>query len=106
MSSSAATALDPTTVGVVLAMAVVTYTTKAGGLWLVGRLELTDRAETALEVLPGVIVVSLVAGELAEGGPAAWLGAAAVAVVVRKTESLPLALLAGIGTVVLVRGRI
>ncbi|WP_126662634.1 AzlD family protein [Haloterrigena salifodinae] len=104
MSSSPATALEPTTVGVVLAMAVVTYATKAGGLWLVGRLELTERAETALEVLPGVIVVSIVAGELVEGGPEEWLGAAVVALVVWKTERLPLALVAGIGTVVLLRG--
>ena len=101
---SSATALEPTTVGIVLAMAAVTYATKVGGLWLVGRLELTERAETALEVLPGVIVVSIVAGELLEGGPAEWIGAAAVALAMWKTESLPLALVAGIGTVLLVRG--
>ena len=106
MSPTSATALEATTVGVVLAMAAVTYATKAGGLWLVGRLDLTERAETALEVLPGVIVVSIVAGELVAGGPAEWVGAAVVAVVIRETESLPLALVAGVGTVVVARSAI
>ena len=104
MSSSPATAIEPTTVGVVLAMAVVTYATKAGGLWLVGRLELTERTETALAVLPGVIVVSIVAGELVAGDPTEWLGAAVVALVVWTTDRLPLALLVGVGVVAVLRG--
>ena len=104
MSSSPATAIEPATVGVVLAMAVVTYATKAGGLWLVGRLELAERTEIALEVLPGVIVVSIVAGELVAGGPTEWLGAAVVALVVWKTDRLPLALIAGVGAVAVLRG--
>jgi uncharacterized membrane protein len=80
--------LDPLVVGVVAAMAAVTYATKAGGLWLLGRLELSDRAEVGLEALPGAIIVAIVAPELASGGPPEWAAAALAAVVAWKTDNL------------------
>ncbi|MEY7850520.1 AzlD family protein [Natrarchaeobius sp. A-rgal3] len=96
-------ALEPVVVATILAMAFLTYATKAGGLWLVGRIDLPERAETGFELLPGVIVVSIVAAELLEGGPTEWLGGAVVALVAWKTENLLLALLAGVATVLVVR---
>ena len=101
--SSDPLSLEPVAVGVIVAMAAVTYATKAGGLWLVGRLEVGERTETALELLPGVIVVSILAGELLEGGPAEWIAVGVAAVVARKTERLLLALAAGVATAIAVR---
>ena len=101
--SSTSLALEPVAVAVILAMALATYATKAGGLWLVGRLEVGERTETALELLPGVIVVSILAGELLEAGPAEWIAAGVAAVVARETGNLPLALGAGVAAVLAVR---
>lgn len=80
--------LDPLVVAVIAAMTVVTYATKVGGLWLLGRIELSDRAEVGLEALPGAIIVSIVAPELAGGGPPEWAAAALAAVVAWKTDNL------------------
>lgn len=43
----------------ILAMAAVTYLTKASGLRLVGRVELAERVEAGLDVLPGAVVVGV-----------------------------------------------
>lgn len=95
--------LDPTVVAVVLTMAVVTYATKASGLWLVGRVDLSDRMEAGLDVLPGAVVVAFVAPALANGGVPEWTAAAATVVVARKTGNLLVALVVGVGVVLAVR---
>ncbi|WP_049926199.1 AzlD family protein [Halopiger goleimassiliensis] len=91
-------------VATILGMALVTYATKAGGLWLIGRIDGSLRLERALEILPGVLVVSILAAEVLEGGPPEWTSAAVVAVVVWRTERLVLGLLAGVLTVLVLRG--
>lgn len=101
---SNALALDPAVVALIFGMAVVTYLTKAGGLWLVGHIDLSERAEAGLDVLPGAVVVALVAPSLAEGGVPEWAAAGATVVVAHKTGSLLLSLAVGVGTVVAVRG--
>lgn len=92
--------LDPLVVGVVLGMAVVTYATKAGGLWLLGRVDVGERTETGLEALPGAIIVAIVAPELAGGGPAEWTAAALAGVVAWRTENLLAALVVAMVAVV------
>lgn len=96
--------LTPIVVGVVLAMALGTYVTKAGGLWLLGRVDVSERVEAGLEVLPGAIVVSILGPELVEGGPAEWGAAGLVLLVAWKTESVLLAIVVGAGAVVALRG--
>ena len=93
-------ALDPVVVGVVVAMAAATYLTKAGGFWVLTRVEVGDRVEAALSVLPGAIVVAVLGPKLAAGGPAEWLAGAVVAAVAWRTENIFLALIAGVGAVV------
>ncbi|WP_459193199.1 AzlD family protein [Halosimplex sp. J119] len=100
---SDAFALDPTVVGVVLAMAFATYLTKASGLWLITHVGISERAEAALEVLPGAIVVAVIGPELAAGGPPEWLAGGVVAIVAWRTENIFLALVAGVGAVVAFR---
>jgi len=94
---------DPTVVAIVAAMAVLTYLTKAGGFWLLGHVDPSERVDAALSVLPGAVVVSIVAPELVNGGPSAWLGGAAVVLLTRKTGSLLAALVGGLGVVLAVR---
>lgn len=84
--------LDPLVVGVVAAMALVTYATKVGGFWLLGRVEVGERTEVGLETLPGAIIVAIVAPELAGGGPPEWTAAALAALVAWKTDNLLAAL--------------
>lgn len=88
--------LDPFVVAIILAMAAVTVLTKVGGLWLVRHVEVSDRLEAGLEVLPGAIVIAVLGPELASGGPAEWGAAAVVLVVMWRTESILLALVAGV----------
>ncbi|WP_394342985.1 AzlD family protein [Natrinema altunense] len=103
MMGEGALALDPLVVGVVLAMAVVTALTKVGGLWLLRRIEVSERLEAGLSVLPGAIVIAILGPELAAGGPAEWGAAGVVLLVMWRTESILLSLCSGVGTVVLFR---
>ncbi|MDR9429163.1 MAG: AzlD domain-containing protein [Natronomonas sp.] len=96
--------LDGLVVAVILGMAIVTYLTKAGGLWLLGRIEIGERTEAGLEALPGAIIVAIVAPELAAGGPAEWTAAAVAVVVAVRTDNLLVALGSAIGVVVVLRG--
>jgi uncharacterized membrane protein len=98
-----ALSLDPFVVAVILAMAGVTYLTKASGLWAVGRLDLSDRAEAGIDVLPGAVVVAFVAPALANGDAPEWIAAVATVAVARKTGNLLLSLAVGVGTVLAVR---
>ncbi|WP_435077884.1 AzlD family protein [Halococcus sp. AFM35] len=100
---SSALALNPAVVALILGMALVTYATKAGGLWLVGRVDLSERAEAGLDVLPGAVVVAFIAPALADGGVPEWVAAGATVAVAHKTGSLLLSLGVGVGTVVAVR---
>ena len=97
-------ALSRRTVGAIVAMAAVTYLTKAGGLWALARVDLPDGAETALDALPGAVVVSILAPAVATAGPPTWLAAGVAVLAARRTGNVLIALLLGVGAVVLVRG--
>ena len=95
--------LDPFVVAVILAMSVTTYATKAGGLWLLGRLTVSDRVESGLEMLPGAIIVSILGPELTSAGPAEWSAAVVVLLVMWRSENVLLALISGVSAVLLFR---
>jgi uncharacterized membrane protein len=103
MVSSPLLHLDPFVVGVIFAMAIATYATKAGGLWLLGRVDISDRVEAGLEVLPGAIVVSILGPTLVDAGPAGWSAAAVALLVAWRSESVLLTIIAGVGAVVFLR---
>ncbi len=103
MKSDGALALDPLVVGIILAMTVVTVFTKVGGFWLLRRIEVSQRLEAGLSVLPGAIVIAILGPELAAGGPAEWGAAGVVVLVMWRTENILLALCGGIGAVILFR---
>ncbi|WP_226040581.1 AzlD domain-containing protein [Natrinema sp. DC36] len=99
-------ALDPLIVGTILAMALVTALTKVGGFWLLQRIDVSERLEAGLSVLPGAIVIAILGPELAAGGPAEWGAAGVVLLVMWRTESILLSLCGGVGAVVLLRALI
>lgn len=91
-----------TLIAIVL-MALATYATRAGGLWLASRLDLSERAGAWLDQIPGAILVSLVAPTVLAGGPAEALAAVAVVIVAVRTGSLPAAMVIGVVGVVVLR---
>lgn len=103
MAEAPALSLDPPVVGLILAMAVVTFVTKVGGLWLLSRFEVSDRLESGISVLPGAIVIAILGPELAEGGPTEWAAAGLTLLVMWRTGNILLALVAGVVGVVAFR---
>jgi branched chain amino acid efflux pump len=95
--------VDAGTLIAIILMAFATYSTRAGGLWLASRFDLSERAGAWLDQIPGAILVSLVAPTVLMGGPAEALAALAVVIVAVRTGSLPAAMVTGIGTVLVLR---
>jgi uncharacterized membrane protein len=95
--------LDPLTIISILLMAVATYATRAGGLWLASRLELSGRVEAWLDYIPGAILVSIVAPVVLASGLAEALAALAVVLVASRTGSLPVAMVTGVCAVLVLR---
>jgi uncharacterized membrane protein len=87
----------------IILMALATYATRAGGLWLASWFDLSERAGAWLDQIPGAILVSLVAPTVLTGGIAEALAALAVVIVALRTGSLPAAMLTGVGSVVVLR---
>lgn len=87
----------------IVLMAVATYATRAGGLWVASRFELSERAGAWLDQIPGAILISLVAPAVLTGGLAEALAAVAVVIVALRTGSLPAAMVTGVGTVLVLR---
>ena len=96
-------ALDTLTLLTIVLMALATYATRAGGLWLASRLALSERAEAWLDYIPGAILVSIVAPVVLAGGIAEALAALAVILVASRTGSLPIAMVTGVCAVLLLR---
>jgi len=84
-------------------MALVTYLTRAAGLFLSSRMNLSPRGEAFLGALPGSILTAIVApAVLAQGTPEALASAITVAVAAWR-KNLPLAMLAGVVAVYVLR---
>jgi uncharacterized membrane protein len=94
---------SPMTLLAILLMALATYATRAGGLWLASRFDLSERAGAWLEQIPGAILISLVAPTVLTGGPAEALAALAVVLVALRTGSLPAAMATGVTVVLILR---
>ena len=88
---------------VILLMALATYATRIGGLWLANRFDLSERAGVWLEQIPGAILISLVAPIVLTGGLPETLAALAVVLVAHRTGSLPAAMVTGVCVVLVLR---
>ncbi len=95
--------VDPQALLALALMALTTYATRAGGLWFASRLTLSDRVEAWLGYIPGAILVSLVAPTVLTGGLAETLAALIVVLVALRIGSLPVAMVTGVGAVLVLR---
>lgn len=95
--------LDSTAVLAIGGMALVTYATRVGGLWLLGRVTLTPRVEAWLERVPGAVLAAIVAPAALSAGVPGVLALLAAVLVMARTRNLLLALIAGVATVWLLR---
>jgi uncharacterized membrane protein len=87
----------------ILAMAVATYATRAGGFWLMRFVTPSPRVEAWLRHLPGSVLVALIAPVIVAGGLIGATGALATALVAVRTKSLLLSMMVGVGLVVALR---
>jgi branched chain amino acid efflux pump len=87
----------------ILAMAIATYATRSGGLWLMSRLPPSTWLEASLRHLPGALLISLVAPLALHDGLAGVLAGAVVAFVARRTGQILPALVVGVVLVALLR---
>ncbi|MBD0354316.1 MAG: AzlD domain-containing protein [Rubrobacteraceae bacterium] len=95
--------VDPLVLLAILLMASTIYATRAMGFWLASRLPLSERAETWLNYIPGAILVSIVAPTVLASGLTETLAAVVVVLVALRTASLPLAMVAGVASVLVLR---
>jgi uncharacterized membrane protein len=88
--------IDWTAFLTICGMAGVTYLTRIGGFWLVGRVTLSPRVEAGLRALPGAVLVSLVAPTVLATGVAEAVAALATVAVAARAKNLLAAMAVGI----------
>lgn len=95
--------VQPAALLAIILMAILTYLTRAGGYWIMGRITLSPRVAAMLAYLPGAVLTSLVVpAVLAEGLPGV-IALAATGLAMWWRGNLLLALVAGVGTIWLAR---
>ena len=87
----------------ILGMAIVTYATRAGGLWLIGRVRSSPLIKRWLCHIPGAVLVSIVAPIVAAGDPSELLAVLITVVVGVRTGNVLLTTLVGVAVVWMVR---
>jgi uncharacterized membrane protein len=81
-------------------MALLTYLTRAGGVWLAGRVSQPDRLEAWLRPVPGALLAAIVAPAAVEAGWRGLVGLAVVICVMARWGNMLIA--AGVGTALVV----
>lgn len=95
--------VDLSTLLVILGMALATYATRAGGLWLMQRFEPSPLVASCLRHTPGAILVALVAPMVITGGLLGGVVAAVTVLVAARTGNVLLATGVGVAAVWLLR---
>lgn len=88
--------ISPEAFWVILGMAVVTYATRVGGLWIVQRFTLSEKVKIWSEYIPGTVLVSIVAPNIVGGGLPEVVAAIATILVAWKTRVSLLAMATGV----------
>jgi branched chain amino acid efflux pump len=92
--------IERTVVATIAGMAVLTYLTRAGGVWLAGRVAQPERLEAWLQPVPGALLAAIVASAAVDAGWRGLVGLAVVVCVMARWGNLLLA--AGVGTALIV----
>lgn len=87
----------------ILGMALVTYATRVSGIWVMHRRSPSARTTAFLRHVPSTILVSIVAPGALDAGAPGVLAVVAAAAVAFRTRSVPLAMIGGIGILLLAR---
>ena len=95
--------IDPLVGLTILGMAIITYLTRSGGLWLMGRVELTPRVRAWMRQIPGAILVALVTPAVLTGNLADTVAGVATILVAWRTRNVLLAMVVGIVVVAALR---
>lgn len=88
---------------VIVAMAAVTYLTRAGGLMIMSVVPVTPRTEAFLDSLSSSVMVAIVVPALLTGDVGAAIGIAAVFVAMVATKNMLIAMTAGVVVAALAR---
>jgi uncharacterized membrane protein len=94
---------DPLTFTAILGMALVTYLTRAGGIWLMERFAPSKKAEAALRAIPGAVLISIVVPAVAKQGLPETFATFATGAVAWWTKNPLGAMLVGVITIILFR---
>ena len=90
-------------VWIILAAAIVTFLTRAGGFWVLSRFErIHPRVEAGFNAVPAAVLTTLVAPQMAQGG-VAELSAFAMAGIVGLRFGMIGGFLAGWATIIALR---
>ncbi len=95
--------ISATSLLTILLMAVVTYLTRAGGYWMMGRVTLSPRIAAMLAYLPGAVLTSLVVPAVLEEGIEGVIALGATALAMWWRGNVLVAMLAGVVTIWLAR---
>jgi uncharacterized membrane protein len=87
----------------IFGMALATYATRAGGLWLMHRTTPSPIVRAWLEYIPGTVLVAIIAPLILQGGVASFVGTTVVVLVMLRTGHFLLAAGAGVVAVWLLR---
>lgn len=95
--------VDLMTVLTILAMGAATYLVRAGGFFVIRRVQAGPFLTAWMKHVPGAIFVSLVVPAVVAGGPAAWAGGGITATLAALRLPFVVSLGAGVATVAAVR---
>ena len=87
----------------ILGMALVTYATRMGGLWLLSRFTLSKRVMVGLEYMPGAVIVAIIIPDLLKAGLPGILASLVTLLIALQTKNMFLSLLGGVGAILLFR---
>lgn len=94
--------LDPVNLAAILAMAVTTYATRIGGLWLLRFVKVTPRVQASLDALPVAVLTAVIAPSLIKGGMPDLIAAALTLVAAARLPLLAVVVI-GVGSAVALR---
>ena len=95
--------VDLMTLLTILAMGAGTYLVRAGGYFVIQRIQAGPFLTAWMKHVPGAIFVSLVIPAVVAGGPASWAGGAVTAGLAVLRLPFVVSLIAGVATVALLR---
>jgi uncharacterized membrane protein len=87
----------------ILGMALATYATRAGGIWLMSRVSPSTRVEGWLRQVPGAVLISIIAPAAQATGLAGLLAILATVATATRTRNLLIPMVVGVISVWLLR---